>query len=91
MVTGRHAWGGAAERRPETSVSFGKRVCVTSLQLLPSECSFGISSFASHIIVHFSLAFFEGLFLQRKTWFKVISKSPHVLLLGYECLFTLTV
>lgn len=91
-MTCRHAWGGAAEQRPETrSVLWEEIVCVPSLQVLSSKCSFGISSFAYPIIVHFSLAFFEGLFFQRKRWLKVISNSPHLLLLGYKCLFTLTV
>lgn len=83
-VTCRHAWGGAAEQRPETSsVLWEEIVCVPSLQVLSSKCSFGISSFAYPIIVHFSLAFFEGLFFQRKCGWRSFL-IPHI----YYCWVT---
>lgn len=35
--------------------------------------------------------FLWGIIFPEKMWLKVISNSPHLLLLGYKCLFTLTV
>lgn len=77
--------------RPETdSVLWGEIMCVPSLHVLFSKYSFGNCSFAYPTVVHFSLAFFEGLFFQRKMCFEVIS-DPHI----YSCwtvnIFTLTV